>query len=100
MIPIPPLDVQREIVRILDNFTNLTAELTTELTARNKQYAYYRDELLRYKMPTKEYEVGEICEVSAGGDAPKEHFSKEKSEFFLQFVVVQLLFDVCDRSCQ
>ena len=76
LIQIPPLEIQREIVRILDNFTNLTAELT----ARNKQYAYYRDELLRYKMPTKEYEVGEICEVSAGGDAPKEHFSKEKSE--------------------
>ena len=83
-IPLPPIEVQCEIVRILDNFTELTAELTTELTteltARNKQYAYYRDELLRYKMPTKEYEVGEICEVSAGGDAPKEHFSKEKSE--------------------
>ena len=84
VLPVPPIEVQSEIVRILDNFTNLTAELTTELTteltARNKQYAYYRDELLRYKMPTKEYEVGEICEVSAGGDAPKEHFSKEKSE--------------------
>ena len=79
-VPLPHLDVQREIVRILDNFTELTAELIAELTARKTQYAYYRDKLLQYKMPTKEYEVGEICEVSAGGDVPKEHFSKEKSE--------------------
>ena len=47
-IPVPPLEVQAEIVRILDNFTELTAELTTELTARKKQYEYYRDSLLDY----------------------------------------------------
>jgi len=41
-IPIPPLSVQQEIVRILDSFT----ELTAELTARKKQYKYYREELL------------------------------------------------------
>ena len=46
-IPVPPLEVQREIVRILDNFTELIAELTAELTARKLQYEYYRDELLR-----------------------------------------------------
>lgn len=45
-IPIPTLAVQSEIVRILDHFTLLTAELTAELTARKKQYEYYRDELL------------------------------------------------------
>lgn len=51
-IPIPPLPVQREIVQILDNFTELTAEitekLTEELTARKKQYEYYRDTLLTF----------------------------------------------------
>ena len=41
-IPVPPMEVQREIVRILDNFT----ELTAELTARKKQYEYYREKLL------------------------------------------------------
>ena len=41
-IPVPPLPVQSEIVRILDNFT----ELTAELTARKQQYEYYRNELL------------------------------------------------------
>ena len=45
-IPIPPLPVQQEIVRILDKFTTLTAELTAELTARKKQYAFYREQLL------------------------------------------------------
>lgn len=43
--PVPPLEVQREIVRILDNFTFLT----TELAARQKQYEYYRDLLLTFK---------------------------------------------------
>ena len=50
LIPVPPLEVQSEIVRILDKFTELTAELNekldAELTARKKQYEYYRDELL------------------------------------------------------
>ena len=48
VIPVPPIEVQREIVRILDNFTLLTAELTAELTARQKQYEYYRDQLLTF----------------------------------------------------
>ena len=52
-IPVPPLEVQCEIVRILDSFTVLTAELTeeltAELTARKKQYEYYRNELLKPK---------------------------------------------------
>jgi len=41
--------VQSEIVRILDNFTELTAELTAELRARKKQYSYYRDKLLTFE---------------------------------------------------
>ena len=45
-LPVPPLEVQREIVRVLDNFTFLTAELTAELTARRKQYEYYRDKMI------------------------------------------------------
>ena len=51
-IPLPPMPIQVEIVRILDNFTELTAELTAELsaelTARKKQYEYYRDKLLTF----------------------------------------------------
>ena len=48
-IPVPPLPVQREIVRILDNFTSLEAELEAELETRRKQYEYYRDQLLSFK---------------------------------------------------
>lgn len=47
-IPVPPLEVQREIVRILDSFTLLTAELKAELTARQKQYDYYKNLLLTF----------------------------------------------------
>ena len=48
LIPLPPLSIQSEIVHILDSFTLLTAELTAELTARQKQYAFYRDYLLDF----------------------------------------------------
>ena len=55
-VPIPPLDVQAEIVRILDAFTALTAELTQELAKekilREKQYQYYRDCLLTFENST------------------------------------------------
>ena len=47
-IPVPPIEVQEEIVRILDKFTELTAELTAGLTARKKQYEFYRDQLLSF----------------------------------------------------
>ena len=47
-IPIPPLSVQKEIVRILDSFTELTAEPPKELELRKKQYEYYRDRLLTF----------------------------------------------------
>lgn len=46
--PVPPLEVQCEIVHILDNFTLLTAELTAELTARQQQYEFYRNKLLTF----------------------------------------------------
>ena len=48
IIPLPPLPVQEEIVRILDNFTELEAELKAELEARKKQYEFYRDSLLKF----------------------------------------------------
>lgn len=47
--PVPPLEVQREIVRILDQFTTLEAELEAELEARRTQYAHYRTHLLSYE---------------------------------------------------
>lgn len=64
-IPVPPLPVQREIVRILDNFTELTTALTEELVTRQKQFAYYRDELFNFRC-TKMVLIPEIADVFIG----------------------------------
>lgn len=48
-IPLPPIEVQTEIVRILDKFTSLEAELKAELDCRKRQYEYYRDKLLSFE---------------------------------------------------
>lgn len=92
-VPVPPLEVQREIVRILDNFAIATTEiqqkLQEELAARQKQYEYYRDLLLTFKPNestilnerTNELELsgairwmklGELCDyVDYRGKTPK-----------------------------
>ncbi len=49
LIPIPPLEIQQEIVKILDAFTELNTELNTELKARKRQYEYYQNMLLDFK---------------------------------------------------
>lgn len=66
MIPIPPLPVQTEIVKILDALTALTSELTSELILRRKQYEYYREKLL------SEEELGKVgFEWKTLGDVAK-----------------------------
>ena len=71
-IPVPPLPIQREIVRILDKFTELTAaliaELTAELAARKKQYGCYRDSLLSFAGNTdvKNVPLGDIAKFVYG----------------------------------
>ena len=77
-IPIPPLAVQREIVRILDNFTELTTELTAELTARRKQYEYYRTIILTSVQNAETKKLGDICHFVRGpfgGSLKKEIFT-------------------------
>ena len=70
VIPLPPLEAQREIVRILDEFTLLTAELTAELTARKKQYAYYNEKLFEdIKPKTRIVSISELGKW-AGGKTP------------------------------
>lgn len=74
LIPIPcpdnpkkSLEIQAEIVRILDTFTELTAELTTELTTRKKQYNHYRDQLLNFEEGMVEWKaLGEVCDFKNG----------------------------------
>lgn len=67
-IPLPPLPVQSEIVRILDKFTEAKTELTSllsaELTARRKQYEYYRDKLLTFGDGVEYRKLGEIADYS------------------------------------
>ena len=79
VLPVPPLEVQREIVRILDTFTELTAELTAELAARKQQYAYYRDNLLTFRVDITRKSLDELCTISAAGDAPKDALSLTKT---------------------
>lgn len=60
--PAKSLAIQREIVRILDSFTELTAELTAELTLRKKQYNHYRDQLLTFDEDETEWKaLGEVA---------------------------------------
>ena len=63
-IPVPPLPVQEEIVRILDSFTQLTAELQAELQARKKQYEYYSSHLLCFREDDNWQLLGEIAEIT------------------------------------
>lgn len=66
-IPLPALPVQREIVRILDSFTLYSAELTAELTARRKQYEFYRDKLLTFeKTEVKQMPLGKLAKFTYG----------------------------------
>ncbi|EEW1147200.1 restriction endonuclease subunit S [Escherichia coli] len=65
--PEKSLAIQSEIVRILDKFTALTAELTAELNMRKKQYNYYRDKLLSFEEGGVEWKtLGEIVKMRAG----------------------------------
>ena len=77
-IPIPPLSVQKEIVRILDSFTELTTELTAELTARKKQYNYYREKLLSFEEGDVEWKtLGEVTKVLRGRRLTREQLSAD-----------------------
>ena len=84
VIPLPPLPVQEEIVRILDNFTELQAELQAELQKRKQQYNYYLDNLLNFKninrggQEIKWMKMSEICIKISSGGTP----SRGNSDYF------------------
>ena len=77
-IPLPPIEVQTEIVRILDKFTSLEAELEAELKAeldcRKRQYEYYRDKLLSFEnvggQEVKWKKMSEVCKNICSGGTP------------------------------
>ena len=71
-VPVPPVEIQREIVRILDQFTTLEAELEAELEARRTQYEHYRNHLLSYESlaargPVEIVKLGELAHIATGG---------------------------------
>lgn len=73
-IPLPPIEVQTEIVRILDKFTSLEAELEAELDCRKRQYEYYRDKLLSFEnvggQEVKWKKMSEVCKNICSGGTP------------------------------
>ena len=79
-IPIPPLPVQTEIVKILDALTALTSELTSELTLRRKQYEYYREKLLSEeelgKVGFEWKPLGEVTNIKTGQAVSKYSISQ------------------------
>ena len=84
-IPVPPLEIQQEIVGMLNSFTELEAELEAELTKRKQQYEHYRDHLLSFENIAGEggqvewLTLDELCSISAGGDVPKDALSDTKT---------------------
>ncbi|EPP2724354.1 restriction endonuclease subunit S [Escherichia coli] len=103
-IPIPcsnnpekSLAIQSEIVRILDKFTALTAELTAELNMRKKQYNYYRDQLLSFKEGEVEWKSLEDIALFRRGSFPQPYGNSEwyDGEGCMPFVQVA---DVADSG--
>ena len=84
-VPIPcpdnpkkSLEIQAEIVRILDTFTELTSELTSELNARKKQYNYYRDQLLSFEEGQAEWKtLSEVTDLTRGKRLVKSQLEKQ-----------------------
>lgn len=93
-IPLPPLPIQEEIVRILDNFAELTAELTTELTAeltaRKKQYEYFENKLL-FDNDSELLRLSDICIVNQGLQIPISQRFQEPGEKRYRYITVQFL---------
>ena len=91
-IPVPPLPVQEEIVRILDSFTKLEAELEAELEARRRQYEYYRDKLLNFNELDKAKSgggvklmaLGEIEDIGTGSSNTNEELIQGLYPFFVR----------------
>ncbi|ELL4262257.1 restriction endonuclease subunit S [Salmonella enterica] len=81
--PEKSLAIQSEIVRILDTFSALTAELTAELNMRKKQYNYYRDQLLSFKEGEVEWKtLGEVAVIGTGNHDTQDAIEHGKYIFY------------------
>ena len=85
-VAVPPLEIQREIVHILDSFTLLTVELTekltAELTARRKQYEFYRDKLLTSDMNISMEKIGDLTDVFSAARVHRNEWTSEGVRFW------------------
>ncbi len=75
-IPLPPIPIQEEIVKILDSFTELEVELEAELKARKKQYEYYKDDLLTFGDDVEWKTIKDLFDFKNGLNKGKEFFGK------------------------
>lgn len=75
-IPLPPLPIQQEIVRILDSMTALIANLDSEIATRQQQYAHYRDKLLTFGNNVPRKTLGEVGILIRGNGLQKKDFCK------------------------
>ena len=75
-IPLPPLEIQHEIARILDKFTELERELERELEARKRQYQYYRDKLLNFEGGDSGIPLGQLGQFIRGSGIRKSDFTE------------------------
>ena len=82
-IPVPPLPIQEEIVRILDKFAELTAELTAELAKRKQQYQYYSQDLFS-KYNNNFIALGNIAEIGTGSSNTNEEVDDGDYPFFVR----------------
>ncbi len=77
-IPVPPMEVQREIVRVLDLFQSLEAELEAELEARRRQYAHYREAVLPSDVSsTGLTRLGDVADIKVGFPFKSSRFSDD-----------------------
>lgn len=85
-IPVPPLEIQREIVKVLDTFTKLEAELEAELEARRRQYHYYSDQLLNFegRDDVQWMTLGEVATIGTGSRNTNEAIPEGKYPFFVR----------------
>lgn len=93
-IPVPPLEVQREIVRVLDLFTSLEAELEAELEARRLQYEHYRDyqfEMLLADETVQKLPLGDVVERVRTGLNPRANFKLNTEDADKYYVTVREL---------
>lgn len=89
-IAVPPLEVQCEIVHILDDFTLLSAELSAELKARQKQFTYYEEKLL-FNNNFEKVKLADLCIVNQGLQIPINQRKKEPAENRYFYITVQFL---------